>query len=164
MDTERNQYMYGSAAYDLNYGTAIPKEPNKWDEEPQKVQRPKKKYSLLLYKFKLLFMVCILFLGCMTLLVSYANLSHEYSKIDSLEKQLKEIKNKNTIVTDQIVNNSNLEEIYQRATEELGMVEPTPDQVKYVSVSNASYTQQYEEVLANESSIPIWSKILGIIQ
>ncbi len=56
------------------------------------------------------------------------------------------LKNDNDAVQKKISNSVNIDNIRQRAMNELGMAYPQEDQIEYFEVDNDDYMNQYEEI------------------
>ena len=71
-----------------------------------------------------------------------------------MEKELNNLTKENKVQTNQLIAALDLDEIYQTATEELGMVRPSKNQVVYFDSNISDFVKQYGEIpKSNGSSI-----------
>ena len=63
-----------------------------------------------------------------------------------LEKEILNLKNDNDAAQKKISNSIDLENIRQRAMNELGMVYPQKEQIEYFEVEEDDYMNQYENI------------------
>ncbi len=86
----------------------------------------------------------------MILCVSYINLRAEYNKrlnhVTSLKAQLVNLTETNNIYEKRIEASVNLEEIRDKAINELNMVYPAEGQIRYYHIDNTDYMEQYRDI------------------
>lgn len=86
-------------------------------------------------------------LGCFILLLNAQfAISSTRDEIVALENRLIDIKMDNKKIEETIASDMNLNEVYRIATQELGMITPSSDQVKFLSEEHVSYTQQFADI------------------
>ena len=73
-------------------------------------------------------------------------LNQNVQNVASLETEVLNLKNDNDAVQKKISNSVNIDNIRQRAMDELGMAYPQEDQIEYFEVDNDDYMNQYEEI------------------
>lgn len=88
--------------------------------------------------------VMVVVFACFLHLQSVLNQSVQ--SVASLETQVLNLKNDNDAVQKKISNSVNIDNIRQRAMDELGMTYPQEDQIEYFEVDNDDYMNQYEEI------------------
>lgn len=80
----------------------------------------------------------------------YLQLQSELNKsvqnVAALEAEVLSLKNSNDAAQKKIDNSVNMDNIRQRAQEELGMVYPQEDQIEYFEVDKDDYMNQYEDI------------------
>ena len=136
-------YVYGNTVRKLN---AVPKQqpvmPSKRTQEVSPQVRQNRKKALYMNARYVVFLtvaaVVALFV-CVQYLQLQSELTSRSKHITSLQRELSDVKEENVTKYNSIVNSMNLEEIREKAMNDLGMVYATPDQiVKYKSpTSNA---------------------------
>ncbi|NLJ89525.1 MAG: hypothetical protein GX323_01380 [Clostridiales bacterium] len=92
-----------------------------------------------------------LFLG-IDYIKTQTNITTLNKNIIKAEKELANIKEENRIHKEQLSANLNLQEIYNIATNEYGMVRPSDDQVIYFDTTLTEFVKQYEEIPHNVDS------------
>ena len=139
------------------YGNVVPKPEQ--ESERRQVRRPKKRVSRQVQRNrkKALRMSpgYVVFLSAAAILaliicVNYVKLQSRmtgYSKnISALQGQLANMKEENNTKYNAIMDSVNLEEIRERAQENLGMVYATSEQVIEYQRPSADYVKQYENI------------------
>lgn len=161
----RNIYISGNNAIQLegtysNYKT----ERNKRDKIIK--QRPNRavQSSNHMYTFILTSVIITTLVVTVVLLKTQFIVTDNAEKLIQLQQELVEIKKTNSQLESDIQKNVNMDEIYKIATEELGMVQASKDNVKYVEPKNSTYTVQYADVNVpkDEEGVNI-GNILGFI-
>lgn len=121
--------------------------------------RPKKKLSKTAQKNRakstnmgkgyiaFLILVCALATGaCVRYIKLTALVTAQKSAVDAKELELNELKSDNDAYYSEIMTNVDLEEIRDRAINELGMEYAEEDQIKYYTPGNNNYVRQYQDV------------------
>ena len=85
------------------------------------------------------------------------------AKAIELQQQLLDIKKENTRIESKINESINIEEVYAIATNELGMIQPSNEHIKYVKAEDISYTVQYADITVEETEDISIGSVLGII-
>ncbi len=75
-----------------------------------------------------------------------ADLNKRVQNVAALESELLDLKNDNDAAQKKISNSVDLENIRQRAMDELGMVYPQKEQIEYFEVEEDDYMNQYEDI------------------
>ena len=88
---------------------------------------------------------CVLSI-CVNYLHVRSSISYRIAHIESLEKQLEQLKAENDALQTAINTNVDLNHVYQVATQELGMVYANRDQVLLYDKTESEYVRQYEDI------------------
>lgn len=83
---------------------------------------------------------------CVNYLQLQADMSHRISNITAMEKQLDTLTAQNNSLDNTINNYIDLDRIYKVATEELGMVHASEDQVSLYQKTESEYVKQYGDI------------------
>ena len=75
-----------------------------------------------------------------------AELTGRVKHVASLKSEVLELKTDNDAEQKRIDNSVNLEEIRQKAVNELGMIYPGKDQIIYFNVDTSDYMNQYQDI------------------
>lgn len=75
-----------------------------------------------------------------------SDLNKRVQNVAALETELLNLRNDNDAQEKKISNSVNLDNIRQRAMNELGMVYPQKEQIEYFEVENSDYMNQYEDI------------------
>ena len=153
------EYVAGSAAPSLDFGKeaarrqAIAEENEKRRLEEEEALRLHRVHVLACQKRKSrINMVAMIGATAlvMVLCVSYINLRAEYNKrlnhVTSLKSQLVNLVETNNVYEKRIEASVNLEEIRDRAINELKMVYPSEGQIQYYHIDNTDYMEQYRDI------------------
>lgn len=89
--------------------------------------------------------VCTLYL-CVNYLKVQSTMTSRIHHIETIEKELEFLKSENDALETSINTSLNLDEVYRIATEELGMVYPSKDQVILYNKTESEYVRQYEDI------------------
>lgn len=90
--------------------------------------------------------VCIMIAACSVMLYMETRVSEQKRNINSLEAQLEEAQTDNVAYKSSIESMYTLDEIYDVATNELGMVYARSGQIIYYESANEDYVKQYRDV------------------
>lgn len=118
-----------------------------------KKQEEIKKQKKLVGKTKgLVFVKCLLLFGIIFfMLIRNSQLSEAFSKIQDLKAQITSIEKENDQLEISIQNNSNINNIEQKARELLGMQKISPKQIVYINLPKKDYVEpKTEEVIIEE--------------
>jgi len=143
---DKNRYLYGSEAYDFD--TYID---NPVEEVIHKVKRKKLKKGAVANKLMCMYMGVLILVVSLASVIGYSIIYHSKKEVDSLSAELQSLKKDTVILENQIISGANLNDIYDIATNKLGMVRPTADKINYINIDNQSYTRQYG-ILTNEKT------------
>lgn len=89
--------------------------------------------------------VCALYI-CSRYLQLQSDISARVKHIDTLERQIEELKADNDALQTSINTSVDLDHVYKVATEELGMVYANKDQVRLFDKTESEYVRQYEDI------------------
>ena len=116
-----------------------------------------------------LYTIVFLFVIMATLAVSVLLLKAKFIVDDNseraieLQQQLLDIKRENSRIQSKIDESIDIQQVYITATEELGMIQPTAEQIRYIQTEEVSYTVQYADITKEEKSEINIGNVLGII-
>ena len=140
-------YNSTSSAYDYDYDRREIYE----GEDKRKANSIKLKREALAEKkagrahgLKLICALMFVFSGCIVTMASYAAVDGQRVSNNALKTELSTLKNQNSELQAKIADETDLTYIEQEARGRLGMTEPQPYQLVYISVPQQSYTVQYE--------------------
>ena len=100
----------------------------------------------------LIFAITITLFTCIDFIKIQAEVSSLNTRIIQSEKELSNLKDENRIRKAQLDASVDLNEIYDVATNELGMVVPNDDQVIYFESVKSGFVKQYENIPASAES------------
>jgi cell division protein FtsL len=90
--------------------------------------------------------VAIMIFACFAMLGMDSALNQKKQNIANLETQLEAIKDENTAYKVELENMYSLDDVYDIATNELGMVYAKKGQIVYYDSTNEDYVKQYQDV------------------
>lgn len=128
--------------------------------------RPKEQFqgSNRVYTFILTSVIITTLVVTVVLLKTQFIVTDNAEKLIQLQQELVEIKETNNQLESDIQKNVNMDEIYKIATQELGMVQASKDNVKYVNSNDSTYTVQYADVNVPKDKVGVnVGNILGFI-
>lgn len=161
-DRRRSNSSYTSGAHQMYvYGNAVPKpayEPQRRVEKPERPSQPKKvsrqvrqnrRQAMGISKAYVVFLAVAAVLA-LVVCVNYVQLRSElisHSKnITALQEELASLNEENTTKYNVIMDSVNLEEVREKAMNELGMVYATESQVIEYDNPTGDYIKQYEQI------------------
>lgn len=104
----------------------------------------------------ILFLVIIATLGISVLLLkTQFTVSDVAGDIIKMQNDLVEIKKKNAQIKSEIQQSTNMDEIYEIATKELGMVQASKGDIEYIEAKDITYTIQFAELENNMDKSPL---------
>lgn len=157
---EREYYMEdGNAARKLR-SNAAPERRRRYEEYPQqsprrsgpktyaksaKIARDSKGFDLG-YTVVLVLMLAMLIASCVIMLSVQGDVEKKERRIESLQQELQDIEADNAAYENKLGSMYSLEDIYNIATNELGMVYSENGQIIYYENENGDYVKQYGDV------------------
>ena len=90
--------------------------------------------------------VLIIIAACVLMLNMEASINEKKSNINALESQLESIEDDNAALKLSLESMYSLDEIYDVATNELGMVYAKKGQIVYYESANEDYVKQYQDI------------------
>ncbi len=90
--------------------------------------------------------VMIMVFACVTMLYMESKISTQKNNINSMEAELEALQNDNAAYRMSLDNMYSLNDIYDVATNELGMVYAKKGQIVYYNSANEDYVKQYQDV------------------
>lgn len=153
--SERVRNMYyidGSAARKMNMAPAREAEPQIREPERRKVSKSVPKSFDKALAFNLgytMFVVAAVFIivcACGYMLFMEARVSDQQTHINEMEAQLENIKSDNNAMSISLENMYTIDDIYNIASNELGMVYAKKGQIIYYESANEDYVKQYQDV------------------
>lgn len=143
-------YVYGNtvrkeSAVPEGRKEVLPKQPKRVSRQVQKNRKNALNMSFGYVVFLAVAAVAMVFI-CVQYLRLQSEITNRSKNIASLQRELTDLKEENTTKYNYLINSMNLEEIREKAINELGMVYATPEQiVKYKSPTSNAVTQ-YESI------------------
>ena len=99
------------------------------------------------YTLFLVFSLAVIFAACVIYMNANIQLSRVKRSVLQEQERLREIQEENAALAAEVADfQINLEEIYETATGELGMVYAGEDQIIYYDSSNSDYIRQFGEI------------------
>lgn len=154
-----NTYVYGNtvkkaqAAPSKKYSPqVVPARKHRLTEQERQEERARirrinrNNHRNLLYTLAVSGLVIVMFVICWQYLHEQAQVKENEAAVNSLQKELTEITNKNDEEELEINANIDYDSLYKIATEELGMVHPKRDQVITYEAGVSEYVKQYSDV------------------
>ncbi len=148
-------YQYGTAAPKLEPGRSLPEYPGKRKPSRQKSQREQNRirrnqeramYMDLPYVILLtIASICTLYL-CVNYLKVQSAITARMHNIEKMETKLEQLRAENDALETSINTSVDLQEIYDIATRELGMVYAGKEQVLLYDKTESEYVRQYEDI------------------
>lgn len=89
--------------------------------------------------------------SCVKFLEVQAEVTHLTKEISKVEDRIVEMKEENKIEKANIDTNMDLDQVYKKATKELGMVHPSKKQIVSYKSTKSDTVQQYGEIPSGES-------------
>ncbi len=126
-------------------------EEEKRRKREEQIRRNKKRQAAKMRQKRMNAIYMIALVGLVGgLFVFYVNLSNSItthrSNISALETQVSDLKAENSTLQSQIAIAANLNDIKERAINDLGMVYADSDQIVYYEVEESDYMSQYSDV------------------
>lgn len=145
------------------YGNVIPKpvyEPERRRRQPEAPRRKhvsrqvrRNRRQALQMNPGYVFFIAVAAILTLVICVNYVNLQSRITSrsknITVLQQQLAELKEENTTRYNTIMDSVNLDEVREKAQEELGMQYASPDQIVEYDSPSADYVMQYESIPEN---------------
>lgn len=117
-------------------------------ERTPRTSRPEKELSSI--NKGACFVLILAIVMSLTICINYIQAQSAVSDLNKdiirVEKELANLKEMNKVYSEQINANLDLEEIYNTATNEYGMVRPNGDQILYFESAFSDFVKQYKEI------------------
>ncbi|TCK97859.1 hypothetical protein EDC19_0261 [Natranaerovirga hydrolytica] len=159
LERDRHYYVEGNTARKLQVVEDVQERTNPLLEK--KIQRRKNKH--LKYKISLVAVFVMTLCACILYLQTELKVSSQKTQVTNIESQYRQLRNENEILTAYLTPEWNLEEIYEIATTELGMINPNNNQVIYYDNEVGSFMNQYAQIPAEEQNETNITNIIGFI-
>lgn len=156
---DKSRYLYGSEAYDFDTYIDNPEE-----EVIRKIKRKKLKKGAIANKLMCIYMGLLILVVSLASVIGYTTIYHSKKEVDRLTAQLQSLKKDSVILENQIISGANLNNIYDIATNKLGMVRPTADKINYINIDNQSYTRQFGSLTREKTKVNGESFLASIIK
>ncbi len=106
---------------------------------------------------KAVFAVCALafLLGSLGIITSYSEVYAKQARIRELNQELDAIRQETVMLTENPVQDVDMNEVYQYATDELGMVEASGEATSFIKVQDRSRTEVMDEAEKEETRVTI---------
>lgn len=98
------------------------------------------------YMMFMITMVCLVVASCVLMLYMNTKISTQQNNISALEAELEKIEDDNAAHRLRLNNMYTLDDIYNVATNELGMVYAKKGQIIYYDSANEDYVKQYQDI------------------
>lgn len=117
-------------------------------QAPNSGKKPKKQLGVLNFSYMLFLISMVLVLIFFSFSFVKANTNFLVSKkvLDVKERELNTLVSKNNATRERLDSEVDLGEIYRIATEQLGMIYATDDQVITYDASNPDYVKKYQDI------------------
>lgn len=111
-------------------------------------RRPSHGRAVKRYKYKMKFalILAVTMVMCLVMIKTQFTVKDTSDEIVRLENKLHELKTKNRLIKESINDSISLDQIYEIATTELGMVSPNKTQVNNFKIAEGSFTQQFSDI------------------
>jgi len=125
----------------------------------RKIIKRKINYLETVYKLKMIYVILVLFLGCLFLMKAYANNLMLQSEIKNKTQKLNDIKTEVICIELEIAENTDLNKIKEIAMNKLGMFEPKEYQKVYAELEKIDYTilheseSEYKDKIISNSTV-----------
>lgn len=123
-------------------------------------RRVVKKYR---YKMKFSLILCLTMFMCIVMIKTQFTVSDRCENIVALENKLNNLKKNNKLIEESINTNIDLNQIYEIATTQLGMIVPIQSQINKLDVAENSYTEQLSEITQPTEQNNDFNKIFSFI-
>lgn len=147
-NTQRSMYVYGNAVPKPEYQT-----PERHVSKPRRTAsrqvRRNRKNALHMSAGYVVFLSAAAILAlviCVNYVQLQAKLTNHSKNITALQEELSELKEENNTKYNAVMDSVNLEEIREKAQNELKMVYATSDQVVEYDRPSSDYVKQYENI------------------
>ncbi|MCI8275496.1 MAG: cell division protein FtsL [Lachnospiraceae bacterium] len=126
----------------------LPTPEEQWEEQVRR--RPKTRERVMpmspTFVMLLAFASALMLAVCVYYLQVRVSIYGRTGNIQTMEQELKELKDANEAARSRIEAASDIKQIYKTATEELGMVYPEDSQIIRYDRTESEYVQQYEKI------------------
>ena len=153
-------YIYGNAALRQapNYGYELPERLDEGRERADGYERARrrnesrnraKSSALTINRFSLV-VLSVAAVFCLAICCNYlrvqSSVTSKMKRIESMESKVEKLRNENDALETRINVYVNLDNVYEIATQELGMVYASKDQVITYDKTESEYVRQYEDI------------------
>lgn len=163
-NSKKKIYVYNNGnalKYSNSNAEALPNRRQEPKRQPQRKQEPPKKKSTspqtrrnrdkaasLNGKMTLFLVgaVCVTLSVCVKYINLMSDMKANQSQITKLQQELDELKTDNNVTSSRLSSSIDLEEVYKRATQELGMVYAVDGQIVTYTAPPSEYVEQYSNV------------------
>lgn len=140
---EKNRYNYYSQGNLATQPTIQPDRKRKVVRRKKRVKTPN--IDILKSRLKLMaFLIYIFSLGLIYVL-GYSGISRQQRILDQKAKELDLIVTNNLLLQEEMEEINDLTYIYTVATEQLHMIKPENDQIRYITLTELDYSEIFEE-------------------
>lgn len=117
------------------------------------------------YTIVLCFAIIATLAVIMLLLKSTFTVADASEQVIQLQKELVKIKKTNELLSTDINGHVNMEVVFEIATTQMGMIQPSAENVQYYEMTKSSYTVQYDQINVplEETEVTI-GNVLGFIK
>lgn len=144
----KQQYVYGNVVTKPSY------EPTRREKTPRRKKvsrqvRQNRKKALGMNRAYVTFLAVAAVLAlilCVNYVQMQSRITSHSKEVSSLQKELADLKEKNNTKYNSVMDSVNLDEVREKAVNELGMVYATSDQVIEYDSPSGDYVKQYEGI------------------
>ena len=145
----RQTYVYGNAVAKPAYEPEVPEKRLKKEKKVSAQVRKNRKNALRLNKGYVVFLTAAAILAlvvCVNYVKLQSQITNRSNNITVLQEELASLKEENTTKYNVLVDSVTLEEVEEKAKNELGMVPADDSQIVGYENSSDDYVKQYEEI------------------
>ena len=145
---DHDVFVYGSAATQREYEREAEEERRSLREEKRRMKDLRKREDRMRRKFTAYVIGLVLILMSMGILDLHirSKVKEKSDHLDSMRQELSEKIEENTTKYNVIIDSVNLEEVREKAIDDLGMTNAGKDQIMEYDETDGGYIKQYEEI------------------
>ena len=152
MFAEKQAYQYGNVVVQPDYTPRRQESPTRPKKQVSRQVRRNRRQALHMSSAYVVFLALaaiIALIVCVNYVRLQSSITSRSKNITALQEELADLKEENTTKYNAVMDSVNLEEIRQKAEEELGMVYASPDQIVEYDDPATDYVKKYEDIPEN---------------
>lgn len=145
----RQAYQYGNLATQPERSPRRNESPARPKKKVSSQVRRNRKQALLINRTYVVFLAIAAILAlivCVNYVKLQSSITSRSKHITAMQEELADLKEENTTRYNAVMDSVNLEEVRERAEEELGMVYASPEQIIEYDDPATDYVKQYEDI------------------